>query len=184
MKVLVVLVLAVFTGCNANFLYADDPKSQLDVLTDAISDNIDVVVQKATDTIEQFKKTELGQDLSTRVKDGSELVSMYAGIAWEQVPDGIKNAAEGAGMMVYGISMRVEQGIDVLEKKLEPLVDRVSPVAEKVAEKVAGEVNYRAQQVSEAASPYVAKIQEKLTPLAQGIQARLDSLYQSVVKAN
>merc|ERR1712212_26957 len=40
MKVFVVLAIAVLSGCHANLFYADEPKPQLEVLTDAFWDYV------------------------------------------------------------------------------------------------------------------------------------------------
>ncbi|XP_056618001.1 apolipoprotein A-I-like [Triplophysa dalaica] len=43
MKALLVLVLVVFTGCQANPLYADEPQSQLERLTDQLLEELNTV---------------------------------------------------------------------------------------------------------------------------------------------
>lgn len=51
------------TGCNANLFYADAPKPQMEVMTEAFWDYVAKATQKADDTIQMIKKTQFGQDV-------------------------------------------------------------------------------------------------------------------------
>ena len=50
-------------GCNANLFYADAPKPQLEVLTDAFWDYVAKATQTADDTLQMVKKSQFGQDV-------------------------------------------------------------------------------------------------------------------------
>lgn len=56
-------IVLLFTGCNANLFYADAPKPQLEVLTDAFWDYVSKATQTADDTLEMIKKTQFGQEV-------------------------------------------------------------------------------------------------------------------------
>lgn len=51
------------TGCNANLFYADAPKPQMEVMTEAFWDYVAKATQTADDTIQMIKKTQFGQDV-------------------------------------------------------------------------------------------------------------------------
>lgn len=51
------------TGCNANLFYADAPKPQMEVMTEAFWDYVAKASQTADDTIQMIKKTQFGQDV-------------------------------------------------------------------------------------------------------------------------
>ncbi|KAF5898188.1 apolipoprotein A-I-like, partial [Clarias magur] len=63
MKVLVVLVLAVFTGCQANLFYADEPKPQLEQLTDAFWDYVAKATHTAEGALKMIRESQLGQEV-------------------------------------------------------------------------------------------------------------------------
>uniref|UniRef100_A0A3Q3KZ86 Apolipoprotein Eb-like n=1 Tax=Labrus bergylta TaxID=56723 RepID=A0A3Q3KZ86_9LABR len=172
MKVLVVLVLAVFTGCNANLFSADEPKSKLDELTDAFWGSVNKARRTADDTLDKFMQTEIGQNVGARLAEGAHAASTYAEIAWDQLPTTVKDSMGSVGMLLYGISVQADEGLTTFKKKIEPFVERVAPVAEKVQSLL----TQRAEQVAEVASPYVDKLIEKLDPMTQDVQTRLTNL--------
>lgn len=51
------------TGCNANLLFADAPKTQVEVLSDAFWDHVAKATQTADDTLQMIRKSQLGQDI-------------------------------------------------------------------------------------------------------------------------
>ncbi|XP_020506028.2 apolipoprotein Eb [Labrus bergylta] len=180
MKVLVVLVLAVFTGCNANLFSADEPKSKLDELTDAFWGSVNKARRTADDTLDKFMQTEIGQNVGARLAEGAHAASTYAEIAWDQLPTTVKDSMGSVGMLLYGISVQADEGLTTFKKKIEPFVERVAPVAEKVQSLL----TQRAEQVAEVASPYVDKLIEKLDPMTQDVQTRLTNLFDSFDKTN
>ncbi|XP_041649648.1 apolipoprotein Eb-like [Cheilinus undulatus] len=180
MRILVVLVTAIFTGCNANLFYADEPKSKLDQLTDAFWGYVDGARQTADDTLEKIQQTEIAQDVSARLQNGAEVANLYAEIAWEQVPPMAKDAMEGAGMLLYGVSLRAEEGMTNVKRNLEPLTERVAPVAERVQ----SGLTQGAEQVLEMASPYFEKLRDSLEPVAKQVQTKVTGLVDSLVGSN
>lgn len=50
-------------GCHANPFYADAPKPQIEVLTDAFWDYVAKATQTADDTLQMIRKSQLGQDV-------------------------------------------------------------------------------------------------------------------------
>lgn len=51
------------TGCHANLFYADEPKPQLEQLTDAFWDYVAKATKTADDTVQMIRKSQLGQDV-------------------------------------------------------------------------------------------------------------------------
>lgn len=50
-------------GCHANLFYADAPKTQLEVVTDAFWDYVAKATQTADDTLQVIRKSQFGQDV-------------------------------------------------------------------------------------------------------------------------
>eukprot|EP00064_Thunnus_orientalis_P012768 superscaffoldBa00002000_g12803 len=204
MKVAVVLVLAVFSGCHANLFYADAPKPQLEVLTDAFWDYVAKVTETADDTLEMIRKSQFGQDVSARLTESTDIASKYAVTLQEQLHPAAqelitKVTAEADVLrerMIQDLSTvrgklepytedmkaQIQQRVEQLKQELAPYTDsvRVAPVTEKVQ----SELTQRAQQVKELAAPYVEELRGKLDPYTQDLQSQLMTLYESFVKSS
>ena len=53
----------VVTGCHANLFYADEPKPQLEQLTDAFWDYVAKATSTADDVVQTIRKTPFGEDI-------------------------------------------------------------------------------------------------------------------------
>lgn len=51
------------TGSHANLFYADAPKPQLEVLTDAFWDYVAKATQTADETLQMIRKSQFGQEV-------------------------------------------------------------------------------------------------------------------------
>ncbi|XP_061919927.1 apolipoprotein A-IV-like [Entelurus aequoreus] len=120
MKVLAVLVLAVFTGCNANVFYADAPKPQLEVLTDAFWEYVAKATQTADDTLQMIKKTEFGQEMSARLAQGSDVANQYALTLHEQLPPAAKDLIITVSAEADALKQHVTVELNSIREKLEP----------------------------------------------------------------
>ncbi|PWA20589.1 hypothetical protein CCH79_00011481, partial [Gambusia affinis] len=170
MKVLAVLVLAVFTGCNANLFYADAPKPQLEVMTDAFWDYVGKATQTADDTLQMIRKSQFGQDISARLTDGAEAASQYAVTLQEQLPPRAQELITRVTQEAEDLRDRLNTDLNNAREKLEPYTENLK-------------VQIR-ERVKEIAAPYVDNLRERLDPYAQDLQTRLTSLYESYIKAN
>merc|ERR1712002_627043 len=86
MKVFVVLAIAVLSGCHANLFYADEPKPQLEVLTDAFWDYVSKATQTADDTLQMIRKSQFGQEVNSRLTDSADMANKYAVTLQAQLP--------------------------------------------------------------------------------------------------
>ncbi|XP_060905345.1 apolipoprotein A-I-like [Labrus mixtus] len=176
MKVLVVLVFAFFTGCNAE-LYAHKPKSKLDLMNEAFWDYVSQTILTSWVAFSDFRQTEFGVVVSDYLREGAEVADIYATRVWEQVPSHTKDNIDS---LLTELANHVEEkGIAVKEKLLEPLVEEAAPVADKVASRLL----QCAEELSDMASPHIENLRENLEPLAQGVQRKLTDLYNRLSKA-
>lgn len=65
------------TGCNANLFYADAPKPQMEVLTDAFWDYVAKATQTADDTLQMIRKSQFGQDVRYVQRERLELQTVH-----------------------------------------------------------------------------------------------------------
>uniref|UniRef100_A0A3Q1GER6 Apolipoprotein A-IV a n=1 Tax=Acanthochromis polyacanthus TaxID=80966 RepID=A0A3Q1GER6_9TELE len=140
MKVLAVLVLAVFTGCHANLFHADAPKPQLEVLTDAFWDYVGKATQTADDTLQMIRKSQLGQEVSTRLTESAEVASQYAASIQQQLPQ----------ELIDKVTTEAETLKERLIQELGTVKDTLEPYAENVKVKI----QERVDQLKQELAPY------------------------------
>ncbi|KAM4567890.1 uncharacterized protein V3H82_012143 [Fundulus diaphanus] len=143
MKVLAVLVLAVFTGCNANLFYADAPKPQLEVMTDAFWDYVGKATQTADDTLQMIRKTQFGQDISARLTESAEAASQYAATLQEQLPPGAQDLINKVTTEADVLRQRLNDDLNLGMEKLQPYTDNLKV-----------QIQQRVEQLKQELAPY------------------------------
>ncbi|CAJ1062661.1 apolipoprotein Eb-like [Xyrichtys novacula] len=167
MKVFVVLLLAVFTvGCNANPLYAGEPRPRIDVLIDIVKGYVRAAERTAEEIFKEFRKTEFWQILNEHLTEGADV----AGRAVHQLPPNIKQALTIIALTGLGLARSADSGLYILKKRLEPYVEEVAPTTDEIA----SELTLGALQVTDLASPYIEQLAVEVNSYVQGI---LDHVY-------
>ncbi|CAJ1062660.1 apolipoprotein Eb-like [Xyrichtys novacula] len=132
MKILL-LTLVVFTGCHANLLQADNPKPQLEVLTDAIFDSMRIVFKTVDDAGEKFKRTTFGHIVIQYLHDGLNGAIIFVIGHDTRPPLEVTDTMATAVNVMSEISGFVHQQVETLRDKLQPVAERAAPVMEIVA---------------------------------------------------
>ncbi|XP_033976537.1 apolipoprotein A-I-like isoform X6 [Trematomus bernacchii] len=195
MKVLVVLALAVFTGCNANILYADAPKPQIELLTEAFHDYVAKAKETADDTFQMIEKSQFGKHVNDLLGYGYRAASDFASAVFHQLaPTGIIHYVD---IEIGRVAVQIHQRVEQLKQELAPYAESLDTEAlratlEQKSEELKQSVKdlqvhrqliQRANQVQEMAAPYVEDLKVKLEPYAEDLQARLTSLYEACAKS-
>ncbi|XP_037532092.1 apolipoprotein A-I [Nematolebias whitei] len=173
MKVLAVLVLAVFTGCNANLFYADAPKPQLEVMQDAFWDYVAKATQTADDTLQMIKKSQIGQDFSTRLTEGADMANQYAVTLQEQLPIGTQDMINKFTAEAEMLKERVTQELNTAREKLEPYTENIKT-----------QMQQRVEQIKQELAPYADSLDADTlrTTLIQKSEDLKASVEQSVLE--
>nr|QCP69306.1 apolipoprotein A4b [Lateolabrax maculatus] len=171
MKVLAVLVLAIFSGCNANLFYADAPKPQLEVLTDAFWDYVAKATQTADDTLQMVRKSQFGQDVSGRLTESADLASKYAVALQEQLPPSAQE-----------LITKVTAEADVLRERLIQDLSTVRGTLEPYTEDMKAQIQQRVEQLKQELAPYADSLDTEAlrTTLKQKSEELKTNLEQSV----
>ncbi|KAK2844831.1 hypothetical protein Q5P01_011490 [Channa striata] len=143
MKLLVVLVLAVFSGCQANLFYADAPKPQLEVITDAFWDYVSKATQTADDTLQMIRQSQFGQDVSARLTESADIASKYAVTLQEQLPPAAQDIIAKFTTEADVLKERVIQELSTVREKVEPYTDELK-----------AQVQQRVEQLKQELAPY------------------------------
>ncbi|KAL2084263.1 hypothetical protein ACEWY4_019781 [Coilia grayii] len=171
MKVLLVLAIAVFTGCNANLFYADEPKPQLEQLTDAFWDYVAQATQTAEDTIQTIRKSHLGQAVSARLTESADVASQYAVTLQNQMTP-----------LAEDVMAKITKEAEVLRERLAQDLTTVKGKLEPYAEDMRAQVLQRVEELKAAVAPYAESLySESLkTTLLQKSEELKGSLEKSV----
>ncbi|KAK1895915.1 Apolipoprotein Eb [Dissostichus eleginoides] len=140
MKVLVVLVLAVFTGCNANILYADAPKPQIELLTEAFWD----YVAKATETADEIKKSQFVEHVAYRLLDGYMLATYCFDAVQNHLPPAAKQRFHQVTRETEDLMGRVNRELAVA---LKPYTDDMEV-----------QIQQRVEQLKQVLAPYAESL--------------------------
>lgn len=133
MKFLVVLVLAAFSGCHANPFYADAPKPQIEVLTDAFWDYVAKATQTADDTLQMIRKSQLGQDVSARLTESADMATTYASSVKDQLPPVAQDLIAKVTTEADLLKQRMTQDLSAVRERLGPMAeDMKAKIAERV----------------------------------------------------
>ncbi|XP_030225332.1 apolipoprotein A-I [Gadus morhua] len=171
MKVFVVLAIAVFSGCNGNIFYADEPKPQLEVLTDAFWTYVAQATQTADDTLQMIRKSQLGQDVNSRLTESADAASQYAVTLHEQLPP-----------LAQDLVLKIGVEAEVLRERLSQDLSNVRGTLEPYAEEMKTKVQQRVEQLKQELAPYAESLDSEAlkTTLVQKSEELKISLEQSV----
>ncbi|XP_074539997.1 uncharacterized protein LOC141801008 [Halichoeres trimaculatus] len=171
MKVFVVLAIAILSGCNANLFYADEPKPQLEVLTDAFWEHIATATQTADETLQMIRKSQFGQEVNARLAESADLASKYAITLQERIPPAAQD-------LVTKITHEADVLRNMLTLELSTVRDRLEPYTEDMKAKIQERVDLLKQELA----PYADSLDSEAlrATLMQRTEELKSSLEQSV----
>ncbi|XP_032374711.1 apolipoprotein A-IV [Etheostoma spectabile] len=171
MKVFILLAVAALSGCHANLFYADAPKPQLEVLTDAFWDYIAKATQTADDTLQMIRKSQFGQEVNARLADSTDIASKYATTLQEQL-------SPAAQDLMTKITAEAEVLRKVLAQELSTVRDKLEPYTEDMK----AQIQQRVEQLKQELAPYADSLDSEAlrTTLMQKSEDLKTNLEQSV----
>ncbi|KAM9489143.1 uncharacterized protein Hap1MRO34_005915 [Clarias gariepinus] len=143
MKVFLVLVLAVFTVCQANLFYADEPKPQLEQLTDAFWDYVAKATHTAEDTLKTIRESQLGQEVNAGITDGANVASQYAVTLQNQM-----------NPLAQDIMAKITKEAEVLKERVELELSTVKDKLDPYSEDLKTQIHQRVEELRAAVAPY------------------------------
>ncbi|XP_030597416.1 apolipoprotein A-I-like isoform X2 [Archocentrus centrarchus] len=173
MKVLVVLVLAVFTGCNANIMWHEQPKQQADMVKDAFWDYVAKATATAEESLKKIRESQLGQEMTTLIATGTDTINTFTNTMHSKV------APLAQGLMSK-FSQEAEQLKAGLEKDLAVIRTRLQPYTEELMAKM--------EELKKDTAPYTedpealkAVLQQKSQELKRQLEQKMNRLQAQMV---
>ncbi|KAK1895797.1 Apolipoprotein A-IV [Dissostichus eleginoides] len=183
MKVLVVLALAVFTGCNANIFYADAPKPQMELITEAFWDYVVKATATADDTLQVIKKSPFGQGVNARLEETMSVAAHYSVAVQEQLPPAAKDMIRKVTTETEELMERVERELAIalkpytddmkvqIQQRVEQLKLELAPYAETLDTEA---LRATLEQKSEELKQSVKDLQNQLGPYTDDLKLKVD----------
>ncbi|GLD59123.1 apolipoprotein A-IV-like protein [Lates japonicus] len=168
MKVLVVLALAVFSVCNANILWQELPKSNLEVVKDAFWDYVAKATLTAEDSLKQIRQSELGQEVNARISQSADTVNQYVVALRTQVAP-----------LTQDFMTQFTQEAERLKARLEKDVTTVGTSLEPYAEELVAHLQRQVEELRKETTPYAEAMDPEalkavLLQKSQELKAQLD----------
>ncbi|KAI4811776.1 hypothetical protein KUCAC02_014651 [Chaenocephalus aceratus] len=175
MKVLVVLVLAVFTGCNANILYADAPKPQIELLTEAFWDYAAKATETADDTLQMIKKSPFGQVVNDHLEE-TRYVAAHALLGMhEMLPPATQDMLHKVIREAEELKGRVERELAAAKEIMKPYTDNMKVQIQQRVEQLKQELAPYAESIdTEAVRATLEQKSEELKQSVKDLQAQLE----------
>ncbi|KAI4811779.1 hypothetical protein KUCAC02_014654 [Chaenocephalus aceratus] len=179
MKVLVLLVLAIFTGCNANILYADAPKPQIELLTEAFWDYVAKATETADDTLQMISKSPFVKHVNDRLVDGFMAAFYFASAVQDQLPpaakDMIHKVTSDTGCVERELAAALKPYTDDMEVQLQQRVEQLKQELASYAESLDTEaLRATLEQKSEELKQSVKDLQAQLGPYTDYLKLKVD----------
>uniref|UniRef100_A0A671Q5C6 Si:dkey-7f3.14 n=1 Tax=Sinocyclocheilus anshuiensis TaxID=1608454 RepID=A0A671Q5C6_9TELE len=143
MKILLVIALVVCTGCQANLFYADEPKPQLEQLTDSRTSQLGQEINQYTTKLKE-QMDPLAKDLMTKITKGVDM-----------------------------LRERIEVEVSTVRCALKPYIEYVTSPFEKGAEYIRESLDFedlkatvlqKSEELRESLEQGVKELQAKLDP--------------------
>ncbi|KAL1259434.1 hypothetical protein QQF64_010011 [Cirrhinus molitorella] len=143
MKLYLVLAFVAFTGCKANLFYADEPKPQLEQLTDAFWSYVAQATCTAEDTLKMIRESQLGQEVNARLTQSADMASEYT-ITLKKRMD----------PMAEELMSKITKEAEVLRERLSQDLISVRDKLEPYAENLKSQIQQRVEELRTAMAPY------------------------------
>ncbi|KAF3834312.1 hypothetical protein F7725_025516 [Dissostichus mawsoni] len=174
----VLVVLALFSVCNANVLMQVPPKTDLDLVKDAFWDYVAKATLTAEDSVQQIRQSELGQEVSARVSASADTVNKYVVAMRAQVAPLTQDYMAQFTQEAEQLKARLEKDMTTVSTSLQPIANEMVAQLQRQVE----ELKKEAATYAEAMDPQALKavllqksqeMREQLDKSAAQLQAQM-----------
>ncbi|KAI3358795.1 hypothetical protein L3Q82_015189, partial [Scortum barcoo] len=179
MKVLVVLALAVFTaGCNANIVWQNQPKQQVDMVKDAFWDYVAKATTTAEDTLRQIRESQLGKEVNTLISESTDAVNKLTDALQTQVAPLTQNFITQFTQEAEQLKARLEKDLTAVSTNLQPYAEEMVASLQRQVEKLKKEAAPYAESMDPEALKAVLlqksqELKEQLEKSVNQLQAQM-----------
>lgn len=188
MKVLVLL--ALLSVCNANILWQEPPKTNLDMVKDAFWDYVAKATLTAEESLNQLRQSELGQEVNTKISESADTVNQYMVALRAQVAPATQDfmtqftqqaellkaqlekdlTAAGTSVQPYANDMlaKLQSKVEELKKEVAPYAESMDPEALKTV------LQQRSQELKAQLDQGVNQLQSQMVPYTEEMRQKVE----------
>ncbi|KAK2830653.1 hypothetical protein Q5P01_018584 [Channa striata] len=188
MKVLVVLALALFSVCNANLLWQDPPRTNLDMVKDAFWDYVAKATLTAEDSLEQIRQSELGQEMNTRISQSADTVNQYIVSLQNQLAPFTQDFMTSFSQEAEQLKARLERDLTAVSDNLQPYAEEMLANLQKQVEELKKEaapyamdpgalkavVVQKSQELKEQVAKSMSELQAQMVPHSEEMKQKIE----------
>uniref|UniRef100_A0A3B3QSH7 Apolipoprotein A-IV a n=1 Tax=Paramormyrops kingsleyae TaxID=1676925 RepID=A0A3B3QSH7_9TELE len=195
MKVFVVLALAVFSaGCHANILWADEPKPQLEKVTDAFWEYVARATQTTEETLKMIRESQLGQAVNAKITESADVANQYTVALRGQLTPLAEDTLTQIFKQAEVLRERLAEDVSTAKGKLEPYTDELkAKIQERVEQLKGGIAPYadsldtealkttllqKSEELKASLDENVKELQTKLGPYTEEFREKVDQRLQ------
>ncbi|ROL47853.1 Apolipoprotein A-IV [Anabarilius grahami] len=190
-------------SCQANLFSADEPKPQLEQLTDAFWSYVSKATQTAEETVKMIRSSQLGEEVNARLTQSADMASEYAVTLKKQMDPLAEELMTKITKEAEVLRERLGQDLITVRDQLEPYADNLksqiqqrveelraamAPYAESLdsetlkatllqkSEELRGNLEQSVKELQAQLEPYTAEIKEKVDQRLQEFQKTVSPL--------
>ncbi|XP_062265721.1 apolipoprotein A-IV-like [Platichthys flesus] len=184
MKFLVVLVLAVFTGCHGRLVH--QPRPQVAMVKDAFWDYVARATLTSEDSLKQIRESALGHELNVLISESTEAIKTFADTMRTQVApltqDLMAKVTQEAELLkarlekdLAAVSTNLQPYTEDLESALQRHVEELKSGAESMdPESLKAVMQQKSQELKEQLDTSVKQMQDRMVPITEEIKQKME----------
>uniref|UniRef100_A0A9J7YJS9 Apolipoprotein A-IV n=1 Tax=Cyprinus carpio carpio TaxID=630221 RepID=A0A9J7YJS9_CYPCA len=179
MKVLAVLALAVFIGCQANLSNAEKPNPHLEHLITAFWNYIAKAVHPSDETSHVMRTSQLGQEVKLTQTPPSEdnmtKITKEADVLRERLEKDINIIRDKLEPYADNLKSQIQQRVEELRMAMTPYADSLDSETLKTtllqkSEELRGNLEQSAKELQSQMEPYTAELKDNVGQYLQEMQ--------------
>uniref|UniRef100_A0A4W6EI36 Apolipoprotein A-IV n=1 Tax=Lates calcarifer TaxID=8187 RepID=A0A4W6EI36_LATCA len=175
-----VLHLLFYPVCNANILWQEPPKSNLEVVKDAFWDYVAKATLTAEDSLKQIRQSELGQEVNARISQSADTVNQYVVALRTQVAPLTQDFMTQFTQEAERLKARLEKDVTTVSTSLQPYAEElVAHLQRQVEELRKGEtlkavLLQKSQELKAQLDKSVNQLQAQMVPYTEEMKQKME----------
>ncbi|KAI4876211.1 hypothetical protein NFI96_017947 [Prochilodus magdalenae] len=162
MKVLVVLAIVAFAGCNANVMWRGQAGPSMEMVKDAFWEYVGKATQTTEDILQKIRESEMGQEVNARISESADVINKYAVVLRGQMTPMTQEMLTRVFQEAEQLKMRLQQDLSSVKSQLEPYVQEVMSNLQEQVEQLKKDVAPYTDMDSEALKATLLQKTEEL----------------------
>uniref|UniRef100_A0A4W6EI58 Apolipoprotein A-IV n=1 Tax=Lates calcarifer TaxID=8187 RepID=A0A4W6EI58_LATCA len=172
-----VLHLLFYPVCNANILWQEPPKSNLEVVKDAFWDYVAKATLTAEDSLKQIRQSELGQEVNARISQSADTVNQYVVALRTQVAPLTQDFMTQFTQEAERLKARLEKDVTTVSTSLQPYAEELVAHLQRQAmdpETLKAVLLQKSQELKAQLDKSVNQLQAQMVPYTEEMKQKME----------